>query len=113
MHDQGTGAPPAPDNVEEWQTRVVDMVEDVVTTTHDRFIRPLIVVSRGIVFGILVAAMALVVLILFCVAVLRFFDVYLFPGRVWASYAVLGILFTAVGILAWSKRRPSGDTGAP
>jgi len=112
MHDQGTSASPGADDAGVWQVRVVDAVEGVVTVTHDRVIRPLIVGARAVVFGILIATMGLVVSILFSIAVIRLLDVYAFRNRVWASDAVVGGVFTAFGILAWSRRRAGGDTEA-
>jgi uncharacterized BrkB/YihY/UPF0761 family membrane protein len=85
------------------------MVDGVVSLARDRVIRPLVIVARAIVFGILVATMALVVSILLSVAVVRLLDVYAFRNRVWASDAVVGGLFTAVGIVAWSKRHAGRD----
>jgi len=61
--------------------RVVDTIDDVVTTVQERVIRPLLLVARAIVFGIIVATMALVVSILFSIAVVRLLDVYAFRGR--------------------------------
>ncbi|HEY7948475.1 MAG TPA: hypothetical protein VID75_12430 [Acidimicrobiales bacterium] len=113
MHDQGTSASPGADDAGAWQVRVVDTVEGVVTVAHDRVIRPLIVGSRAVVFGILIATMALVVSVLFSITVIRLLDVYAFRQRVWASDAVVGGLFAVGGLLAWSRRRPGDDTGAP
>ncbi len=113
MHDQGASATAGPDDAGAWQVRVVDMVEGVVSIAHDRVIRPLLVVARAVVFGILVATMALVVSVLFSVAVVRLLDVYAFGNRVWASDALVGALLTAAGVFAWSKRRPGRDAGTP
>jgi hypothetical protein len=113
MHDQGAGTSAGADDSGAWQVRVVDMVEGVVTTAQDRVIRPLLVVSRAIVFGVLVATMALIVSVLFSVAVVRVLDVYAFRNRVWASDAVVGGFFIALGLLAWMNRRPGRDAGTP
>jgi hypothetical protein len=83
----------------------------VVAAVHDRVIRPLLVVARAIVFGTIVATMALVVSILFSVALVRLLDVYAFGGRVWASDALVGGIFTVGGLVAWTKRRARGDAG--
>jgi hypothetical protein len=109
MQDQGVGASPGPGETgAEWQVKVVDTVEDVVTAVHDRVIRPLLLVARAIVFGIVAGAMLLVVSILVSVAVIRLLDVYAFRGRVWASDAVVGGLLTVAGLVAWTKRRGAG-----
>ena len=94
----------------EWQAKVADTIEGVVTGVHDRAIRPLMLVARGLVFGIIIAAMALVLSVLGAVALVRILDVYAFGGRVWASDALVGGLFAAVGAAAWSLRRPRGGS---
>jgi hypothetical protein len=106
MHDEGVGASSGPgDPGAQWQAKVVDTVEDVVTAVHDRVIRPLLLVARAIVFGIVAGAMVLVMSILVSIALVRLLDVYAFRGRVWASDALVGGLLTVGGLLAWTKRR--------
>jgi hypothetical protein len=114
MHDQGAEASSSPSGGGElWQARVVDTIEDVVSAVHDRVIRPLLLVTRAVVFGSIVATMALVVSILLSVALVRLLDVYAFGGRVWASDALVGGLFSVAGVVAWTRRRAGGDAGAP
>lgn len=98
------------DAAAQWQARVVDIVDDTVTAVHDRIIRPVLLVARAIVFGIIVATMALVVSILLSIAVVRLLDVYAFRGRVWASDALVGGLLTVLGVVAWTKRRSPGTS---
>jgi uncharacterized protein YacL len=88
----------------EWPKKAADAVDLVVDTIHDKAIRPVLLAARAIVFGLLVAVLAFVVLTLISVGLLRLLDVYVFPGRVWASYAVLGLVFCAGGLGAWSQR---------
>jgi hypothetical protein len=109
MHDQGAEASAGSgDAAAQWQARVVDNIDDVVTTVHERVIRPLLLVARAVVFGILVATMTLVVGVLFCIAVIRLLDVYLFRDRVWASDALVGGLLAVLGIFLWTRRRGAG-----
>jgi len=94
---------------EDWQARIADTIEDVVGTVHDRVVRPVTVVARGVVFGLIIATMALVLGVLGFIALIRLLDVYAFGGRVWASYALLGALLVVGGAWLWSKRgAPSG-----
>jgi len=88
----------------EWPKKAADAVDLLVDTIHDKAIRPVLLAARAIVFGLLVAVLAFVVLTLISVGLLRLLDVYVFPGRVWASYAVLGLVFSAGGLWAWSQR---------
>jgi len=88
----------------EWPIKAVDAVDLVVDTIHDKAVRPILLAVRVMVFGLLVAALALVVLVLLSIGLLRLLDVYAFSGRVWISYAVLGGVFTLAGLFTWSRR---------
>jgi hypothetical protein len=96
----------------DWPAKVADTVEDVVNGVHDRVIRPLMLIARGLVFGIIVGAMALVLSVLGAVALVRVLDVYAFGGRVWASDALVGGVLTLAGAVAWSFRRPRRAGGS-
>jgi hypothetical protein len=112
MSEPTTGASPGSSESEaQWQVRVVDTIDGAVTTVHERVIRPLLLASRAIVFGIIVATMALIVSVLLSIAVIRLLDVYAFRGRVWASDAVVGGLLTLGGMALWT-RRSGGDAGS-
>lgn len=96
----------------EWPAKAVGAIDLVVDTVNDRAVRPAILAARAIVFGLLIAVTGLVVLVLASAGLIRLLDVYVFPGRVWASYAVLGLIFSAAGLWAWSKRSaPAGSGG--
>ncbi len=112
MNEQATGVSPGSgDAGAQWQARAVDTIDGAVTAVHERVIRPLLLVSRAIVFGIIVATMALVVSILLSVAVVRLLDVYAFRGRVWAADAAVGGLLAVFGAWLWTKRRSRGNAG--
>src|SRR5579862_704782 len=89
----------------DWPARAADTVEDVVSAVYDKIIRPLALVARGIVFGILVATMAVVLAVLAAIALVRVLDIYAFGHRAWAAEAVVGGFITALGLVAWSFRR--------
>ncbi len=65
---------------------------------------PLETVARGLVYGLLVAVLGVTVLVLVTIAGIRLLAYVL---EVWAAYAIVGGLFTAVGLFLWRKRRPS------
>ncbi|MGP8060164.1 MAG: hypothetical protein ACLP9C_11055 [Acidimicrobiales bacterium] len=88
----------------DWPKKAADTVDLVVDTIHDKALRPIIIGARAVVFGLLVAVLGLTVVTLVSVGILRLLDVYVFPGRIWASYAVLGLVFCAAGLWAWSQR---------
>jgi hypothetical protein len=95
----------------EWPKKAADAVDLVVDTIHDKAIRPAVLGVRAIVFGVLVAVLGLVVVVLVSVGFVRLLTVYAFGGRVWASYTVLGALFTLAGLFAWSQRTGPAPEG--
>lgn len=97
-------------NLDDWPVKAVDLVDLVVDTLRDRVVRPVILVGRTIVFGLLIAAMVIVITTVVAVSALRLLDVYVFGTHVWASYAVLGALFSIVGCFVWSKRTDRSRT---
>ncbi len=111
-------APAAPTNgasvlPPEWATKAADSVELAVALVNDRAVRPIVIGARAVVFGMLIVALAVAVLVWVSVAGIRFMDVYFWPGEVWASYLLLGGLFTAGGMVLWYlaiSRSPTADT---
>ena len=84
--------------------RALDTIDTVVATVNEKAIRPAVIASRAVVFGVIIAVMALTVLVLLCVGFVRITTVYLFDGKVWISYLVLGAIFCAAGTFAYTKR---------
>jgi hypothetical protein len=82
--------------------RALDAVDTVVATVNDRAIRPAIVAARGIVFGVVIAVVAVTVFVLFCVGFIRLTTIA--GHRIWASYIVLGLIFSAVGAVLYARR---------
>ena len=91
---------------DDWPAKAVDLIDLTVDTIRDKVIRPIILVGRSIVFGLLIATLLIVIAVAVGVAILRLLDNYLFPNDVWASYLILGVIVTAVGLFVWTKRQP-------
>ena len=89
----------------DWPAQATETVETVVVAVRDKSVRPLTLVARALVYGLVAGAVALIVLWLSSVGVLRLLDIYVFPGRVWASYTLLGGIFTLSGLFLWTLRR--------
>ena len=89
----------------DWPAQATETVENVVVAVRDKSVKPLTTVARGLVYGLVAGAVVVVVICLSSVGVLRLLDIYLFPGRIWASYAMLGGIFTLAGLLLWTFRR--------
>ena len=65
---------------------------------------PLETITRAVVYGILIAVMGTAALVLSTIALVRGLSYYL---EVWAVDAIIGGLFTVLGLFLWRKRRPS------
>jgi len=98
------GASPPTTPSAAWPAKAVDAIDLVVDTIHDKAIRPLVLVGRAVVFGLLIAALGSLVAVALSIALIRLLDVYAFGHRVWASYALVGFVFTVAGLGAWSLR---------
>jgi hypothetical protein len=88
----------------DWPKKAADAVDLAVDTIHDKAIRPAFLVARGIVFGLLGVVLVVAVVVWLSVGLVRLLDVYVVGGRVWISYAILGGIFTVIGLAAWSQR---------
>jgi hypothetical protein len=84
--------------------RATDLVDTLVTLLRDKTVRPLTLATRAIVFGIIVFAASVVTVVLVSISLIRILTVYAFDGRVWLSDLVVGVLFVALGLVAWSRR---------
>ncbi len=82
--------------------RALDTIDSVVATVNDRAVRPAIVAARGIVFGVIIAVVGITVIIMFCIGFIRLTTIA--GHRIWASYLVLGLIFSAVGAILYSRR---------
>jgi hypothetical protein len=89
----------------DWPAQATETVENVVVAVRDKSVKPLTTLARGLVYGLVAGAVVVVVICLSSVGVLRLLDIYLFPGRIWASYTMLGGIFTLAGLLLWTFRR--------
>ena len=82
--------------------RALDTIDTVVATVNDRAVRPAVVAARSIVFGIIIAVIGITVVIMFCIGFIRLTTIA--GHRIWASYIVLGLIFSAVGAVLYARR---------
>jgi hypothetical protein len=101
-----------PSGAGDWPTRGADLVETLVSLLRDKTVRPLTLVARAIVFGVIVFAAAVTTVTLGSIALVRLLTVYAFAGRVWASDFLIGAVFVAVGVIAWSLRSDRKAAGS-
>ena len=82
--------------------RALDTIDTVVATVNDRAVRPAVVAARSVVFGIIIAVIGITVVVLFCVGFIRLTTIA--GHRIWASYIVLGLIFSAIGAVLYARR---------
>jgi len=100
----------------EFPKKTVDFIDRVVGAVRDRTTKPVVAVTRGIVFGSIVAVVAVSLVVVALIALVRgtqeVFELFLSERRaVWASYFAVGGSFILVGALLMRARHSSGDTG--
>jgi hypothetical protein len=82
--------------------RALDTIDSVVATVNDRAVRPAIVAARAIVFGVIIAVVGVTVVIMFAIGFIRVTTIA--GHRIWASYLVLGLIFSIVGAVLYARR---------
>lgn len=93
---------PEPD----WAAQTADTIESLVQRLRSKSTAPLETVARVLVYGLLLAVLGPVALVLLVIFVVRLVDYLLPVGDVWLPYLILGVLFSLLGLLLWSKRAP-------
>jgi len=96
----------------DWAPKLADTIERVVTGVRDKTTKRVLVASRAVIFGVIIAIGAAVALVLLVVALFRaaqaVLDTFLdHHNSVWISYLALGALFTFAGLIAMKKRFPA------
>jgi hypothetical protein len=97
---------------QDWAAQTADTIEQVVDSIRSKTADPLQSAARWTVYGLLALPLLLAALILFAVGAIRALDAYLpyhpLARRVWSADAIVGGLFSLLGMFAWSKRRRRG-----
>lgn len=93
----------------EFPRKTVDLIDRVVGAVRDRTTKPIVALTRGIVFGSLIAVVSIALVTLLLIAIMRgaqeLFELALSERRsVWASYFVVGGAFILVGALLMRAR---------
>jgi hypothetical protein len=60
-----------------------------------------------VIYGLVAFFLLIVIVVIFSAALLRLLDDLVFHSQVWASYAVLGGIFTLSGTYLLRKRQPT------
>jgi ABC-type nickel/cobalt efflux system permease component RcnA len=101
---------PQPAPGADWPAQATDMIVKVVGQVRDKTTGPALTAARGVVYGLLAALLGGTIAVLFAIAAVRGLDeaieAVVDSRETWAAHAIVGLVFTLVGLLLWSKRRP-------
>ena len=94
-----------------WAPQLADTIERVVGQVRDKTTKPVIMVARGLVFGLLAAIVGVFALVVALIGLLRGVQAIIewpfsHPTAVWASYVLIGGLFSVAGAFCMTKRNP-------
>ncbi|MHB1508307.1 MAG: hypothetical protein ACYCST_11055 [Acidimicrobiales bacterium] len=81
-------------------------VEEIVSIVRDRTVAPVLRAVRFAIFGLLAVSVGVLLAILLAVGAVRLLDDYLFHWRVWASYLIVGGIFSGLGLFLSRMRHP-------
>jgi hypothetical protein len=103
----------------DWAVQTADSIEHAVALVRDRATVPLRTVARAAVYGLALAVVSVVAVMLAVITALRALISYLPVGhgpagqpRVWASYLILGGIVTIAGLLLLRKAEATTREGA-
>jgi hypothetical protein len=96
---------------EELPGKAADLIDEFVDRVHQKVVRPIIIAARAIVFGLLMISVALLAIVVASVGAIRLFNVYLFHGHVWASYAIIGAVLFGAGLFVFNKHHQEVEGG--
>ncbi len=98
----------------DWPAQAADTIERVVQGVRDKTTGPAISAARWLVAGLFLLLAGTMVAVLGAVLLVRILDAYLPDSvfgeqHVWAAHGIVGLVFSAFGLWALSKRS-SGST---
>ncbi len=101
------GAPPAAPaaNEPDWTDQVTDLIVDTVDKVRDSTTGKILQASRVSVHAVVAMILLLPIAVLAIAGLVRLITYWV--EEVWITYTILGTLFVLVGVVLWSRRRPS------
>ena len=105
----GAKAQARPGASDDWAVQTADTIERLVESVRSNTSDRLVSATRLVVFGLLAAILGIIGLVLGINALVRFMVSYV--GSAWATYYILGGLFTLCGLLLWRQawKRPARE----
>lgn len=95
-----------PGSKEDWTDQVTGLIVDNVDKVRNKTTGPILEVTRGSVHAVVAVTLLVPVVVIFTILTVRVLTYYVFR-EVWITYAVIGMVFTLVGVVLWSRRHPS------
>ncbi len=89
----------------DWPQQATETIVGLVDNVKYKTTRPATMAARGVVYGMVILAIAVPAVIMLLVGIVHLLD-YVVDGDVWIVYAGLGVLFSALGMFLWRKRTP-------
>jgi hypothetical protein len=86
--------------------RALGSLDHLLDVLHDNVLRPIILGGRFVAYGFILLAVVIAMVVALLVSLTRLLNVYLFPGKEWATYFLLAAVLTSVGLVVWRSRRP-------
>jgi hypothetical protein len=88
----------------DWISTILDGLDGIIATVRAATTDRLRTAARVVVLAIMAFGLALVAMFSLVIALVRLLN-WVLP--VWGSYLLLGAIFCAVGLFAWSRRHRS------
>lgn len=97
---------------DDWPAQATDTIVKVVGTASGKVTGPVTTAARALVFGLFAAILGSAALVLVSILAVRVLNNYLpddvfGENHVWAAHLLIGLVFTALALFLWSKRKPS------
>ena len=122
-HRPETTLPPVADQVDlsttrvrtdDWPAQATDTIVKVVGTASDKVTGPVTTAARALVFGLFAGILATAAIVLLAILAVRLLDNYLpsaWLGKehVWAAHLLIGLVFSGIGLVLWSKTKPQTE----
>jgi hypothetical protein len=97
----------------DWPAQATDVIVKVVGQVRDKTTGPAITAARGVVYGLLAGLLGGMAGVLVAIGAVRLLDEgieELTDSReTWAAHGIVGLVFTLLGLLAWSRRRADAE----
>jgi hypothetical protein len=98
----------------DWPKQTADLLEKVTGQIRAKTTKPIVLIARALVFGLLAAFGGMVAVILLLIVATRTLQILIalpldHDTSVWISYLVVGGLFCVIGLLLMSKRTAPSD----